>query len=582
MSINLKMERLFFSCEVAIKAKDLSFGEQIKTALRIKMPYHIIARVFSENEKEGQPPHIHYHDAAKFLKFLKTRSGKNAKYIDPISQKEILKIHVFAMELFPEDKGERLEVYKSFFKNHSAEEIVNAVEALDYGWVAEERERKEEKSVRDESERKVSDESEKKVLASITEKRVDFILKSLSRDFPESVKWIKSVAEQGHELAQEVLAGLVDKTAENFKKAVFLFTLRLAEQGHVVAQYNLASGYFEGRWDKKDVIEGMKWLKKSAEGGNPVAQHHLGHEYIEGDELLQREGVRYLTASVAQGYAPAQVDLAKCYGESRGVKADVTMEINLLEKAMAQGSVITQVIAQVNLSKCLIKTGKVKEGLRLLKNAAAQNYRVAFEHLGLYYLRGEIVTRDVQKALNLLQKASMLNDINLQYELGLHYLKGRKEGAVKDVKEGVKWLEKAGHGGDSYAQYELGMYYLENGKEGAVKDLSVVIMWLEKSGQGGHTGAQYELGMLYLENGKKGDAKDLRVAIMWLEKAGHGGHIDAQYELGMHYLENGEEVVATMWFKKGAAQEDPLAQEQLRKLNSKFKKTSEEFKVKSS
>src|SRR5271165_3899376 len=55
-----------------------------------------------------------------------------------------------------------------------------------------------------------------------------------------------------------------------------------AEQGNVIAEYNLGMMYIKGEGVARDIVEGAKWLRKAAEQGNAAAQYDLGWVYHDG------------------------------------------------------------------------------------------------------------------------------------------------------------------------------------------------------------------------------------------------------------------------------------------------------------
>ena len=85
---------------------------------------------------------------------------------------------------------------------------------------------------------------------------------------------------------------------------------KAAEQGHVTAQSNLGSCYY----DLHDYREAVTWLRKAAEQGNATAQYLLGCCYYLGKVIgVSRqsfyEGVRWLRLAAQQGLPQAQKNL---------------------------------------------------------------------------------------------------------------------------------------------------------------------------------------------------------------------------------------------------------------------------------
>ena len=55
-----------------------------------------------------------------------------------------------------------------------------------------------------------------------------------------------------------------------------------ADQGHVCAQYNLGSMYYQGQGVKQSFSEAVKWYYKAADQGYAAAQFNLSVMYEEG------------------------------------------------------------------------------------------------------------------------------------------------------------------------------------------------------------------------------------------------------------------------------------------------------------
>ena len=92
---------------------------------------------------------------------------------------------------------------------------------------------------------------------------------------PESAKWYRKAAEQGHRIAQREVE-LFLKQAQRAKHA-----REAAEQGDSNAQYGLAQMYEEGRGVPKDLTEAIKWYRKAAEQLHSYARRAL-------DRLVQK------------------------------------------------------------------------------------------------------------------------------------------------------------------------------------------------------------------------------------------------------------------------------------------------------
>ena len=59
-----------------------------------------------------------------------------------------------------------------------------------------------------------------------------------------------------------------------------------ADQGYVVAQFNLGFMYDLGRGVQQDYTEAEKWYRKAAEQGDAAAQYNLGRMYVLGHGVM--------------------------------------------------------------------------------------------------------------------------------------------------------------------------------------------------------------------------------------------------------------------------------------------------------
>ena len=76
-------------------------------------------------------------------------------------------------------------------------------------------------------------------------------------------------------------------TAEEFKQLV-----NEAEQGHVIAQFNLGNMYYQGEGVPKNYTEAMKWYKKAAEQEHAIAQLNIGLIYDKGHIGIPKNNIK--------------------------------------------------------------------------------------------------------------------------------------------------------------------------------------------------------------------------------------------------------------------------------------------------
>lgn len=136
---------------------------------------------------------------------------------------------------------------------------------------------------------------------------------------------------------------------------------------------------------------------------------------------------------------------------------------------------------------------------------------------------------DYFKALNIFSPLAEQGDPDAQYNLGLMYISG--QGVPRDLIKASTWFAKAAKANQVEAQYWLGSMY-SNG-QGVSQDFKLAAYWLKIAAEKGHAHAQTNLGVLY--NHGKGVSQDYELAKYWLMKAADQGDYRAQFNLGAFF-----------------------------------------------
>ena len=110
---------------------------------------------------------------------------------------------------------------------------------------------------------------------------------------------------------------------------------RLAEQGDILAQYNLALMYYEDKGVEQNFEEAFQWIKKAANQGYAKAQYNLALMYYEGEGVEQNfeEAFQWIKKAAEQGYVPAQSQLALMYYEDKGVEQNFEEAFQWIKKS---------------------------------------------------------------------------------------------------------------------------------------------------------------------------------------------------------------------------------------------------------
>lgn len=139
-------------------------------------------------------------------------------------------------------------------------------------------------------------------------------------------------------LADSVEEGINAVEQQDFLTAYKVFS-RLAQEGDVEAQHNLAVLYKQGKGVMKDAKKAAQWFRKAADKGLADAQYYLGHMYDTGQGVEQSPGyaVVWYRKAAEQGNALAQTNLGVLYASGQGVKQDLIQAYVWFSVAAAQG-----------------------------------------------------------------------------------------------------------------------------------------------------------------------------------------------------------------------------------------------------
>ena len=154
---------------------------------------------------------------------------------------------------------------------------------------------------------------------------------------------------------------------------------KLAENGNVIAQYNLGVYYYNGVGVAVDYSEAVKWSRKAAEQGDAAAQSNLGVCYYTGNGVPQdyAEAVKWFQMAADQGNAIAQSILAASYANGEGVEKNFVEAYKWYNLASAQGN-ISATTARDNLAASMTpdqiaEAQKLSSGFQPQKESASTN-----------------------------------------------------------------------------------------------------------------------------------------------------------------------------------------------------------------
>jgi uncharacterized protein len=249
--------------------------------------------------------------------------------------------------------------------------------------------------------------------------------------------------------------------------------------------------------------------------------------------------------------------------------------------------------------------GENLEGLRRLQRAADAGSSEGKHRLGLVFAQGLAgMPRNEQRAVALFESAAAAGHRRAQINVGILYMRG--QGVARDLVQARAWLEKAAASGDPHALYALGramedsqglagtdpvraadLYRraAEKGHPGAVlryalalsdgngvkRDPVAAQRLLLQAQQNGMPEAALALGdmaaRMPASRDKAAHQKIVQTAVGWYEVAAHAGVASAQFKLANAYLAGAgvgpDPAQALLWYGRAAHQGLPEAQHAL-------------------
>jgi TPR repeat protein len=130
-------------------------------------------------------------------------------------------------------------------------------------------------------------------------------------------------------------AGLQAAQNGDFETAFREFSVA-AEDGLMMAQFNLAILYFSGRGVEQDFQQAFRWTQAAADQGHTQAQFNLGALHYEGQGTRRDREVAlqwYIRAGNAD-YAPAQYNVGEMYYLGDGIDKDLIRAHAWLSRAI--------------------------------------------------------------------------------------------------------------------------------------------------------------------------------------------------------------------------------------------------------
>jgi len=396
---------------------------------------------------------------------------------------------------------------------------------------------------------------------------------------------------------------------KNDTATAMMILLPLAETGDAQAQFVVGTNYQK----KKDIKNAISWYKKAANKGHLQAQTTLGSLYIEGKEverdpklaakylLMQSKTQQTLSSKKLPEATPKKKskkkEKAKPTDYEKGVaaykKKDYFGALKLLLPLGDKGNNEADfMIGKLLLDKNAGPINPMK-AVFWLKRAADNGHLESQTELGLMYLKGDVIEKDLQVASSWLLEATQNKGLasseegdakkkgakkkdkkkkkkkskkELQKEYEENFNKGLRAYGRKDYEKAIMHLYPLALKDDDDAQLVLGDIYMR--EEGVYKDVKKGLDWYKRAIALGNIKATRTLGQMHLSgNYVKQDSKK---GVALFLKAARLGDVASQLALGNYYITSKKTDYnpskAAYWYAKAAKKKDPDAQYALAEL----------------
>ena len=289
----------------------------------------------------------------------------------------------------------------------------------------------------------------------------------------------------------------IDTTNNTYEQGIFEFEQKnygeaakhfqsAAAQGSLMAQYRLATLYYQGLGEEQDYGQAALWYRRAAEQGNVDAQYSLGNMYLMGEGIPQDDAqARYwYNAAANQGHEAARhnVENIDRYSQSNiSITKDIAAEILGIDESL---SINMDTSLDINISESNDQAAEIMvASLAPATSQAIPTSLAAVDYeRGLAYSFGEGVTKNLETAFEYFMNAAEKDYVPAQYKVGVAY--AYAEGTMEDKIQAVYWYEKAAMRGHTIAQRNLGVIY-ENG-DGINEDKVKALAWYNILAQSGN------------------------------------------------------------------------------------------------
>ncbi len=330
---------------------------------------------------------------------------------------------------------------------------------------------------------------------------------------------------------------------QDYFKAYQTFLLA-AENGYAHANYYIGNHYYYGLGFSQDYEKAFSYYQKASEAKDSYADYRIAKMYIKGEgvrsDILQAE--KYLIKA-KNNVTLASYDLAKLYENNPETFSKTDSEIYNLYKGALEGMLkqeqdVHDAFTEMRIASMYLNGNgteiNVPKAASLLEKAAQQGNPDAAYQLGYIYSSEKYNLTDIQKsnkhyvcALSGYEKSEKENvNATAEYRVGLIYLNGL--GVDKNIEKAINWLEKSALNGNSSASYRLAVLY-DKGID-VTQNTDKALYYYRLAVIKNHPYAHYKLGNIAFEKCQ------INNAIECFEQAAEKNISHAWYKLGQIYF----------------------------------------------
>lgn len=378
-------------------------------------------------------------------------------------------------------------------------------------------------------------------------------------------------AEAGDAYAQWIESARLLRSGPAHKQAALAALRQSAENGYALAALHWGRVLLLGTHETPvDVAEGLRWIKRAEQSGNPEAAYILAQANWNGwtGSIDRAKAVPWIQRAADKGWAPARVVLGLMLRDGIGIAQDAREAVRWLELAANQGRPEAKYAWAEMLSTGQGGAPDDARALGLYRELAKTGYFPAEKKAAEMVAEGRGAAADNAPLRAYLEKSAQAGNVASAVELGLGLLHDRL--GKSDRAAGARWLERAAEADHPLAQAQLVWHGLA--AEHRVK-------WLERAARLGFAPAEFSLGMAYAYG--DGVPTDDHTAVDWYRRAAEKGHYEAQSSLGWRYLHGvtlpKDEAQALVWMRRSATQGNTLSMRNL--VNSLWARTDSESKA---